>query len=76
MRLDDQGRCCGRKPLVYKKHRGDMHPRGRFCPRCDRCFNMVDGEQIENWAWMLDGDEWVRRVRDLPPRNPLPEEML
>lgn len=48
MKLDDKGRCCGRKPLVYKR---DKH---LFCCRCDRSFDM-DGNQITNWAWRDSG---------------------
>lgn len=53
MRLDDKGRCCGRKPLVYKR----MHPPPHhYCPRCDRAYDLDDGEQIENWAWKRDNE--------------------
>lgn len=45
MRLDDKGRCCGRKPIVYKRD-GQ-----KFCPRCDRAYDLEDGYQITNWAW-------------------------
>lgn len=55
-KLDEKGRCCGRKPLVYKR---DGH---LFCCRCDRSFNF-EGQQIENWAWMNDSGQWVRRNR-------------
>jgi hypothetical protein len=51
-RLDDKGRCCGRKPLVYKR----MHPPPHhYCDRCDRAYALDTGEQIENWAWKSDG---------------------
>jgi len=46
MKLDEQGRCCGRKPLVYKRDGF------RFCTRCDRAYDISTGEQIENWAWI------------------------
>jgi hypothetical protein len=46
MRLDDKGRCCGRKPLVYKRP-----PSHLYCFRCDRAYDPDDGEQIDNWAW-------------------------
>lgn len=45
MRLDEKGRCCGKKPIFYKR------PPRHFCPRCDRAYDAVTGEQIENWAW-------------------------
>jgi hypothetical protein len=44
VKLDNKGRCCGRKPIVYKRN---PH---LFCCRCDRAFDL-DGNQIENWAW-------------------------
>ena len=44
-RLDEKGRCCGRKPLVYK--RPSFH---YFCSRCDREYS-PDGRQQENWKW-------------------------
>jgi hypothetical protein len=43
--LDGKGRCCGRKPIQYK--RPTPH---QFCPRCNRAYD-EDGLQIENWAW-------------------------
>jgi len=44
-KLDDKGRCCGRKPIVYKT------PYFRyFCPRCDREYN-ENGVQECNWAF-------------------------
>lgn len=39
------GRCCGRKPLTYKR---DAH---HFCTRCSRSFDLQTKEQIPNWAW-------------------------
>lgn len=60
--LDEQGRCCGRKPLHYKTDRGLQRVRDphHFCCRCDAEFDM-DGQQRPNWAWKRDGDEFVRR---------------
>lgn len=49
MRIDSKGRCCGRKPMVYKR---EPH---MFCPRCDRAFDPKTGEQIENWAYTKYG---------------------
>ena len=49
MKLDEKGRCCGRKPIPYKrpwKH--------KFCDRCDRSYDTETGYQIENWAWNTD----------------------
>jgi len=47
-RLDDKGRCCGIKPIKYKKP--VLH---YFCHRCDREYN-EDGYQVPNWAWEID----------------------
>lgn len=55
--LDKKGRCCGRKPIVYKNR--DYGTDGfKFCCRCDRAYDRFDGEQISNWAYKLtpDGD--------------------
>lgn len=62
MRLDEKGRCCGRKPLVYTG-RG-ITPRQRFCSRCDRSYDFDTGEQIENWAWRKnDSGEFVSKSK-------------
>lgn len=50
MPLDDKGRCCGRKPLVYKRADGPSYPAGLYCDRCSRCYTH-DGSPQENWAW-------------------------
>lgn len=51
--LDLSGRCCGRKPLFYK--RPAPH---HFCTRCDGQFG-PDGQQQQNWAWKHCGDGFV-----------------
>jgi len=53
-RIDASGRCCGRKPLVYKKpvHR-------LFCDRCCAEIDPSTGTQVENWAWVQDGEWFV-----------------
>lgn len=43
-RVDELGRCCGRKPMRY------MRDRHLFCPRCDAAYDF-DGNQITNWAY-------------------------
>lgn len=53
--LDDKGRCCGRKPLVYK--RPDHH---LFCTRCDREFDRL-GNQRPNWAWIERDGQFAKR---------------
>lgn len=43
--LDGNGRCCGRKPLMYKRENY------RFCDRCNRSYHRYQDFQINNWAW-------------------------
>ena len=50
-RLDEKGRCCGRKPLTYKSGRVTADGPHKFCPRCNRAFNLQTGEWQANWAW-------------------------
>jgi nitrite reductase/ring-hydroxylating ferredoxin subunit len=50
-KIDTHGRCCGRKPIHYKR------PPRLFCPRCDAEFDVETGEQVANWAYRkTDGD--------------------
>ena len=44
-RMLADGRCCGRKPLVYKR---DGH---HFCTRCCRSYSLQTSAQMTNWAW-------------------------
>lgn len=50
--LDQQGRCCGRKPLFYKGGSWRSPPGSpmHFCCECHREFG-PDGKQRPNWAW-------------------------
>lgn len=48
--LDDAGRCCGRKPMVYKR------PHRLFCPRCDAEYNPSTGRQQQNWCYRVADD--------------------
>ena len=59
--LDDHGRCCGRKPMSYKRGHPPIPGPFLFCPRCDRAFDVNTHEQIPNWAWTKSGSEFVRR---------------
>lgn len=52
--LDDKGRCCGRKPLVYKRPNHHF-----YCTRCCASLDPNTGEQQENWAWRWDGAAFV-----------------
>ena len=56
--LDEKGRCCGRKPQVYKSDHGCM-----YCGRCDRYYDPGTKAQIENWAWKATPGipHWFRR---------------
>lgn len=56
MKLDNKGRCCGRKPIPYKR------PPRLFCDRCDRSYNAATKEQIENWAWEQSDEGWRRKA--------------
>lgn len=61
MKLDNKGRCCGRKPMHYEGGAWNSPKRPmKFCPRCDRAFDPETSEQVVNWAWRLDDGEFVR----------------
>lgn len=65
MKLDDKGRCCGRKPLVYKRPVTHL-----FCFRCDREFG-EDGEQRDNWAWRRNAaGEFERKTNKATSQKP------
>jgi uncharacterized Zn finger protein (UPF0148 family) len=55
-KLDDKGRHCGRKPLIYRRQ-GIA-----FCPRCHRDFSLKSGEQQANWAWQEQPDGMFART--------------
>ncbi len=57
-KLDSAGRCCGRKPLVYKR------PHHLFCSRCDRSFDPITKQQIVNWAWECRDGCWLKVYPD------------
>ena len=50
--MDKKGRCCGRKPIRYKRQ-GIL-----FCSRCDREYSMATGEQVESFAWERVSGGW------------------
>jgi hypothetical protein len=52
--LDERGRCCGRKPVPYKR------PARLFCSRCCRQYAPTTGLQEPNWAWLSDGTNGFR----------------
>jgi hypothetical protein len=53
--LDERGRCCGRKPILYRSNRdhgADMPGIGfHYCTRCDRSYSRGTLMQIADWAW-------------------------
>ena len=55
VRLDDKGRCCGRKPIVYKRKAE------YYCARCHRVFDIDSGEQIQSWAYLATDGGFVRK---------------
>lgn len=57
-RLDELGRCCGRKPRPYK--RPSPHA---ICLRCC-CEYTPSGEQRANFAWRSAGDGFVSAYPD------------
>lgn len=61
-KLDDKGRCCGKKPIDYKsgRHTPEGSPQ-KFCDRCDRAYDRETGEQRENWAWVKKDGAFVKR---------------
>jgi hypothetical protein len=54
--LDDQGRCCGRKPLEYKR------PPQLFCSRCNRSYDPATLAQQPNFAWVEHGGNYRRSM--------------
>ncbi len=62
MILDDKGRCCGRKPIVYRGRNTTATGPHRFCTRCCAAYHLTENKQIPNWAWRQDGANWVKKV--------------
>lgn len=61
--LDEKGRCCGRKPMVYRSKWSTATGPHRYCPRCDRSYDLETGEQIPCWAWKRGvGGEFERQT--------------
>lgn len=57
--LDHRGRCCGRKPIKYKRDGGPHY----FCPRCNRSYDLVTQRQIPNWCYEATVDPKEFRVK-------------
>jgi hypothetical protein len=64
-RLDEFGRCCGRKPHPYKAALR-LGP-GSCCFKCGREYG-TDGKQRPNYAYKVDGDG--NYCRDEPKGEP------
>lgn len=64
--LDEKGRCCGRKPILYKRPQ-DTYVNFApylYCPRCDAAFDPNIKCQVDNWAWIIvNNRENARRRR-------------
>jgi hypothetical protein len=56
MTLDEKGRCCGRKPIVYKRPK--LH---YFCDRCCSEYS-AEKRKVHNFAWELRGGNWIPRA--------------
>jgi hypothetical protein len=46
-RIGDRGRCCGKKPIIYKRD-GYL-----FCCRCNRSYDLETGRQISNFFYVV-----------------------
>ena len=57
-KLDQKGRCCGQKPIRYKR------PPHLFCCRCNVEFDPETGIQRPNWAWVQSGDGFAPTYPD------------
>lgn len=56
VQLSAEGRCCGRKPLFYKRPKPHM-----FCSRCCREFDS-DGRQSQNWAYRAESGGFMTEI--------------
>lgn len=64
MSIDAKGRCCGRKPLHYKRgHTTTLERPQLFCARCDASYDPETCEQLENWAWKRDANGQFEKRR-------------
>lgn len=64
-KLNDKGRCCGRKPMVYKTRHDSFASvvPYKWCPRCGRSFDPATGLQVENSEWREFEDGFALRRR-------------
>ena len=56
--LDDAGRCCGRKPIVYKREHF------LYCHRCNAAYDLSTKHQKANWAWLAVEGGFLSRYED------------
>ena len=52
--LDEKGRCCGRKPMVYKREGK------RYCHKCHRHYHLTEPHMIDSWDRLADGSHRFR----------------
>lgn len=67
--LDAKGRCCGRKPMVYKSAWSTADGPHRWCSRCCRAYDLHENRQISSWAWKLVDGAWVRQTGKAVPNG-------
>jgi hypothetical protein len=64
--LDSKGRCCGRKPVAYKRAMDGITPDPHlFCTRCRASFNTETGAQIARVPYVLIRGALVMAPPDL-----------
>lgn len=59
--LDSKDRCCGRKPVAYKRGiDGITRDPHLYCTRCRASFNIKTGTQIARFPYVLKDGELVK----------------
>ena len=63
MKLNEKGQCppCKKKPIKYKSYWSTSDGPHYFCSRCKRAYDIDTEDQFENWAWVFDGDDFIKR---------------
>ncbi len=70
-KIDEKGRCCGKKPLEYTGKRYSQEQ--KFCSRCCRSFDRQSGEQIENWSYLKVDGGFIPNPEIYNEKNPWEE---